>query len=380
MKKYFFTAFVLLGSLSVGLCQLQLPPGGGNQKSVVTQYMGAHAHVTITYNSPDVTSPSGEDRKGKIWGQLVPYGLSNLNFGLSTDDNPSPWRAGANENTTISFSHDVEIEGKSLPAGVYGFHIIPQETGPWTLIFSNNSTAWGSYFYQPEEDALRVNVRPEDSEFTEWLTYEFTDRQEDACTVALKWENKSLPFTIRLQDGKKLYVDYLDAKMQNSAGFNWFTRNQAANYCLQNDVHLEEALAWQEQTISLPWMGGRNFTTLQTKAGLLMKLGKTDDGIATMIEAVKDPSTSILQVHQSGRQLISLGYPEKAMKIFKYNVEKNGDVWPVNVGLARGYAANGEFTKALEHAKKALERAPDQLNKNFLTQAIEKLEMSQDIN
>jgi tetratricopeptide (TPR) repeat protein len=371
MKKYLLTAFTFIGSISLG---------GGNQKSVVTQYMGAHAHVTITYNSPDVTSPTGENRKGGIWGELIPYGLSNLNFGLSSDENPSPWRAGANENTTISFSHDVEIEGNKLSAGVYGFHIIPQEGRPWTLIFSHNSTAWGSYFYRPEEDALRVDVLPEQTDYTEWLTYEFTDRQEDACTVALKWENISVPFTIRLPDGKKLYVEYLDAQMQNSAGFSWFTRNQAANYCLQNDVQLEEALAWQEQTISLPWMGGKNYTTMQTKAGLLMKLGRTEEGISTMMETVKDPSTSVLQVHQSGRQLIALGYPDKAMKIFTYNAEKNGDVWPVNVGLARGYAAIGKYSKALEHAKIALERAPDQLNKNFLTQAIEKLEMSEDIN
>ena len=63
--------------------QLQLTPSGGNQKSVVTQYMGGHAHVTIIYNSPDVTSPQGQSRRGQIWGTLVPYGMNNLNFGIS---------------------------------------------------------------------------------------------------------------------------------------------------------------------------------------------------------------------------------------------------------------------------------------------------------
>ena len=54
---------------------LTAPPPGANQRSTVTQYMGM-VSVTIDYNSPDVTSPAGEDRTGKIWGQLVPWGIA----------------------------------------------------------------------------------------------------------------------------------------------------------------------------------------------------------------------------------------------------------------------------------------------------------------
>ena len=105
-----------------------LPPDGDNQKASVSQWIGL-VEVTITYNSPDVTGPDGSDRTGKIWGQLVPYGMANLGFG--TCGGECPWRAGANENTVFRVSHDVKVEGLPLPAGSYGFHIIP---GPeeWT--------------------------------------------------------------------------------------------------------------------------------------------------------------------------------------------------------------------------------------------------------
>ncbi len=124
MKRVLFCTALLCSSLA--FAQISTPPSGGNQKSVVTQYMGL-VSVTITYNSPDVTAPNGQDRTDKIWGQLVPYGLNNLQFGTSSDENPSPWRAGANENTTIEFSHDVQVEDQPLKAGTYGLHMIPGE-------------------------------------------------------------------------------------------------------------------------------------------------------------------------------------------------------------------------------------------------------------
>jgi len=379
MKRIVFTlAFVLCFGL-LSSAQLTTPPNGNNQKSVTGQYIGP-VSVYITYNSPDVTSPQGQDRTGKIWGQLVPYGLQNLGFGNSSAEFPSPWRAGANENTVIKFSHDVEVQGKKIMAGKYGLHIIPKETGPWTLIFSHNSTAWGSYFYRQEEDALRVEVNPVACEYNEWLTYEFTDRQEDQCTVALKWDELSIPFTVSVPNNKEIYVEHIREQMQSSTGFNWSNRNAAANYCLQNDINLEEALEWQEVTAVNSFMGNENITTLQTLAGLQMKLGQKDKAILTLEKAAMHPTATVFQIHGMGRQLITLGEKETALKIFKLNLEKSGDIWPVNVGLARGYSAVGQYDAALKHAKIAYERAPDKLNKDGLAQSIEKLKKGEDIN
>src|SRR3954466_92071 len=130
-------------ALSLALCLplaaqiipgLAIPPSGNNQKASVTQYIGP-VRITIDYSSPAVHGPDGKDRRGQIWGKLVPYGLTDLGFG---NGKPAPWRAGANENTVFTVSDDVLVEGKRLPAGKYGLHMIagPEE---FTLIFSKDA-------------------------------------------------------------------------------------------------------------------------------------------------------------------------------------------------------------------------------------------------
>lgn len=366
----------LLGYFTLN-AQITLPPNGNNQKSVVTQYIGALAHVTITYNSPDVTGPNDQDRTGQIWGQLVPYGLNDLGFGLR---NPSPWRVGANENTTITFSHDMLVQGQPISAGTYGLHMIVEESGPWTIIFSNNSTAWGSFFYKEEEDALRVQATPEDNEMREWLTFEFTDRQPESTTVAMMWEKVKVPFKIEVPDVEELYLANLRNELQTAKGFNYLSWVGAASYCLQNDVNLEEALTWADAAISAPFIGQENFTTLQTKAQILDKLGRQEEGETTMMKAINHPTASSFQIHNMGRQLIAQGQKEKALKVFKLNYERFDKAWPTEVGMARGLSAVGNYAEAAKHAKVALEQAPDDLNRNFLQQAIEKLEKGEDIN
>ena len=377
MKKYFLLLFLAGFLLQTLEAQLVLPPSGANQKSVVTQYIGAMAHVTIIYNSPDVTSPQGTDRKGKIWGQLIPYGLTNKGFGLG---NPSPWRAGANENTVIEFSHDVKIQGKALKAGTYGFHVIVEKEGPWTIIFSHNSTAWGSYFYKESEDALRVQAEPVSNEYREWLTFEFTDRQPESATVALMWENISLPFKIEVENSQELYLANIRKQLEGTVGFNWANWNSAANYCLQNNINLEEGLQWAEASISTPGIGNENFTTLSTKSAILSKLKRTDEAKKTMNTAIKHPTATVFQIHGYGRQLIAQGEKEQALKIFQLNVERFGDSWPTHVGMARGLSAVGKYKEALKHAKIAVDQAPNKLNKDGMQQAVVKLEKGEDIN
>ncbi|HMB54289.1 MAG TPA: DUF2911 domain-containing protein, partial [Thermoanaerobaculia bacterium] len=163
-------AALALPALPAAAQGLTLPPSGANQKSSVIQNIGL-VEVRIDYSSPDVTGPQGQDRRGHIWGELVPYGMNNLGFGTASE---SPWRAGANENTVFTVSHDVRVEGEPLAAGSYGLHMIPAPEGEaWTVIFSNESTAWGSFFYDPAEDALRVEVEAEKAPFREWLAYDF---------------------------------------------------------------------------------------------------------------------------------------------------------------------------------------------------------------
>src|SRR5882757_3967502 len=143
---------------------LTTPPDGGNKKATVMERIGI-TDVTIHYDRPGV-----KGREGKIWGQLVHTGYTDLGFGTSKQ---APWRAGANENTTIEFSTDVTVEGQKLAAGKYGF-FIAYDPNECTLIFSKNTTSWGSFFYKPEEDALRVKAKPVVTDKNaEWLKYEF---------------------------------------------------------------------------------------------------------------------------------------------------------------------------------------------------------------
>jgi hypothetical protein len=121
----------------------------------VSQWIGP-VKISISYHSPRVHF-KGAERTGHIWGELVLYGFFDDGFGPSK---AMPWRAGANENTAITFSHDVKVEGKDLKAGTYALFLDVEKAGPWNWIFSNNSTGWGSYQYDPKNDALRVATSP----------------------------------------------------------------------------------------------------------------------------------------------------------------------------------------------------------------------------
>lgn len=331
-----------------------VPPGGGNQKASVTQYMGL-VSVTIDYHSPDVTGPNGQSREGQIWGQLVPYGMNNLGFGTATE---SPWRAGANENTVITFSHDVTVEGQPLAAGSYGLHMVadPQQ---WTIIFNKNSTAWGSFFYDPQLDALRVKVKPEARQFTEWLTFEFEDRQLGSTVAILAWENLKVPFKISC-DINDIYLAKIRQELQSTQGFSWQGWQSAANFCIQNDINLEEGLTWADQAISASFgIGEENFITMDTKAQVLSKLNKPQEAAVLMKRAIDHPSATMSQIHFYGRRLITEGKNEEALKVFELNRKRNPkDNFTTLVGLARGYEAVGMNQKAIENYRLAAKNAP----------------------
>jgi hypothetical protein len=351
-----------------------LPPSGDNQRSEVTQQIGM-VKVSIEYSSPDVHGPNGEDRRGKIWGGLVPYGIYDLGF----NNRKGPWRAGANENTVFSVSHAVKIEGKALPAGHYGLHMIAS-AGDWTLIFSKNSTACGSFTYDEGEDALRVTVQPEKAPYREWLTYDFTDRKPDRATVALAWEELRIPFTITVDDMPGLYIENLRNELRGNPGFSWQNWATAAQYCLQVNKNLDEALKWADYSISTPGVGQANFTTYSTKAQILEKLSRTAEADKVMAMAVALPTTQAIEIHQYGRRLLAQNRTKDAMAIFQKNADRFKDEWPVHVGLARGYSAIGDYKEALKHAEIALTQAPDPLNKKSLEDGIAKLKNNQDWN
>jgi hypothetical protein len=353
---------------------LAIPPSGNNQKASVTQHIGP-AQVTIEYSSPAVHGPDGKDRRGQIWGKLVPYGLTDLGFG---NGKPAPWRAGANENTVFAVSTNVSIEGKPLPAGRYGLHMIagPEE---WVLIFSKDSNAWGSFYYDPAANALRVTVKPRKHEYREWLTYEFTTRRPAEAVAELQWEELAVPWTIKVENINDLYISQLKENLTNVQGFGWRGWVAASQFCVAENTHLDQALEWAEIAVSKPFIGEANFTTLSNKALVLEKLGRKEEANGAMQLAVRHRSATPIDLHQYGRRLLAEKKEKEALEIFKLSYERNGDQWPAHVGLARGYAANGDPKQALEHARKALTQAPDPLNRQSLEAMVAALEAGRPI-
>lgn len=368
MKKFFLLFFSV-----VHLCtyaQLTTTPNGGNKKAAVYERVGL-TDVTIHYDRPGV-----KGREGKIWGQVVPVGFTDLGFGTSKS---APWRAGANECTTIEFSTPVKIEGRDLPAGKYGFFIAYDPASP-TLIFSKNNTAWGSFFYKPEEDVLRVNVKPVPQPVsTEWLKYEFTDETESGATVALVWEKLRIPFKVET-DLQKNQLDIFRKELVSEKSFQpgWQSWVQAAQYCLANKTNLEEALQWAEMAVSGVFIGQQNFTTLSTKANVLAALGRTDEAKATMQKAL--PMGQMTEVHVYARQLLQQKKTKEAFDAFKMNYDKFPNQFTTNVGMARGYSAMGDYKTALDYAQKALAQAPDAGNKASMENMVKKLQEGKDGN
>ncbi|HYI13275.1 MAG TPA: DUF2911 domain-containing protein [Thermoanaerobaculia bacterium] len=376
MRRNFITslAVVLLATSALAQGGLSTPPNGDNQKSSVTQHIGL-VKVTIDYSSPDVHAPNGDDRRGKIWGTLVPYGLTDLGFGTCKE---CPWRAGANENTVFTVSHDVKIEGQPLPAGSYGLHMIAGQDD-WTVIFSKNTSSWGSFYYDAKEDALRVKVKPSKAEYNEWLTFEFTDRRSDRATAALKWEELQVPFIISVDNPAGLHLAAIRDDLRSNRGFTWTNWVAAAQYALQAQ-RPNDALEFAEGAVSRRFIGQENFQTLSTLALVQEAAGKTAEAQATREKAVNHPSAGIFDLHQYGRQLLTQGKKDEALKVWELNAKRHPNAWPVHVGLARGYSAVGRYKDALKHAKLALAQAPDEVNKKSIAAGIKKLEAGQDWN
>jgi len=360
--------FSLAGALFAQFPGLTLPPSGNNQKAAVTQFIWP-VRVSIDYSSPAVHGPNGQDRRGQIWGKLVPYGMSDLGF---NNGKLSPWRAGANENTVFAVSEPVTVEGQPLPAGRYGLHMIHGHD-EWTIIFNKNSHAWGSFFYDEGEDVLRVKVKPAKHDYREYLTYEFLGRKGDEAVAQLEWEEISIPWTIKVANVNDIYVTRLRRELTDASAFDYRAYDAAAQALVQQNTNLEQALKWADQAISMQFIGQSNFDTLSIKALVLNKMGRNVEANNLMQTALKLPGTTALQIHQYGRTLLQMKQNKAALEVFQFNQARNGDAWPVHVGLARGYAANGDNKQALEHAQKALTQAPDAVNKNALEAMIKSL-------
>src|SRR5258705_715757 len=364
MRKIIFAAILLLAVFQTSIAQMDLPPSGGNPRATLTEEVGITS-ITIKYSRPDVNG-----REGKIWGSLIPYGFTSPTL-IVNGSNNMPWRAGANETTTVTFEHDVKLKGQPIKAGIYGLYMAvnPEKV---TLIFSNQSDSWGSFFYEDKNDVLRVDVKPVAlDKSVEWLKYEFIEQREKYCVIALQWEKLSIPFRVDV-DVDNIVLARMKEQVTGQKGFTPLNLTAAADYFLNKNINLDEAMAWSQRAANF-----KSFSTLNTLGTAYTKLNRLKEADSTMNEALVFAVPN--QYLTYGRTLIIAKRLDRALEVFNANQKKNGDVFQVNAGFMSYYSAKGDFKKALDYANKALAQAPDAI-KPSITANIAKLKEGKDIN
>jgi hypothetical protein len=320
-----------------------------SQRGVTTQTIGLST-VTIEYSRPLAGTR-------EVWGKTVPYG--------------KVWRAGANENTTINFSDDVTVEGKPLPAGAYGLHMIPDKD-QWTIIFSKNSTSWGSFSYDEKEDALRVTVKPAADQNFDTLTYTFDDIKPDSALATLRWEKIAVPFRVSV-DVKAVTLKSIRNQLRSVGGFTWAGYDEAANWCLDNNYNLEEALKWEDTSIQ----NEDRFENLETKSRILDAMGKKDESAKTLSAAFGKATATQLYVFARGIQ--RAGDTKRAFELYPQVAKKDPNHWLSHLAQARLASHSGDYASASKEMKLAIAGAPD-ANKPFLEPMLAKLETKSDFN
>jgi hypothetical protein len=337
---------LLAGACFAQSTQLNLPRD--SQRASVTQRIGI-TDITVNYHRPLV--------KGRtIWGKVVPYG--------------QVWRAGANENTTITFTDPVSVEGQALDKGTYGLHMLPNQD-QWTVIFSKVNTAWGSFTYKESEDALRVSVKPETTDFREALAYEIDQPTENTAVVTLRWEKVAVPFKVSV-DVNSIVQDSLRKQLRGLSQYTWDGWDDAGNYLLAHK-DLDEALAYENRSIGTE----ERFENYNTKSQILEAMGKKDESKAAHDKALAIATPG--QLHQYAFQLKGEKKDDEAYSVWRKNAKDHPDLWFTHSGMARVYSAQGDFSNAVKEMKIAEAGAPEQ-NKVFIEAAIKRLEAKDDIN
>lgn len=365
MKKYilFICLLVAVGLQHANSQALRIPDTT-NKVCLTGRKIGV-TDIVIHYSAPGV-----KGREGKIYGtNVVPFGYEVLGFGSNV---ASPWRAGADECTTMFFSTDVTINGKKLAAGKYAFFIEVHEDSS-VLIFNKNTKEWGSYFYRKELDVLHVPTVQHKNlpALQERLVYNFSNQTDRSVDINLEWERWSFPIRVEV-DIKSTVLENIREQMSGAIGFDPASLEAAAKWCVDNDTNYTEALNWISSAVN-PQLGGRNtFVALSVKAAILKKLGNEKEATAIMNTAIDNASA--IELHGYGRQLLNEKKIPEALGVFQKNYTKQKGAWPTNAGMMRVYSAMGNYKKALEHAKAALSQAPDEPTKKFLEAAIKTLE------
>jgi len=306
----------------------------------VTQTIGIST-VTVNYSRPSV--------KGReIWGKLVPYGWNVQGFGAG---NSAPWRAGANENTTIRFSHDATVEGKAVPAGTYGLFFVINEDNSGELVLSKDHQSWGSFWYDPNHDLFRTKIQLRETQFTEMLTYDFINSTRTSSELVLNWEKKQFPVKIEFDVDKIVMANAVE-ELKNTTGFGWQGYASAANYAVQSKTNYDQALKWADQAVTM----NKSFATLNTKSNVMRAMGKTEEADKMVNDAIGIATEN--ELNQYGYQLMNNGKIDKAIEILTLNTKRFPKSANCFDSLGEAYVNKGDSKNAIANFKKSLSMNP----------------------
>ena len=330
----------LLACHITGIAQGITVPRTPSPAAVSSQTIGIST-VTVKYSRPSV--------KGReVWGALVPYGWNVQTFGLG---NSAPWRAGANENTTIQFSHAARVEGQEVPAGTYGLFFVINKDNTGEVILSKDYRSWGSFFYDARQDLMKAPIKIRTISPTEMLTYDFINLTKNSGELVLNWEAKQFPVKIEFAVDD-IVMENAAEELKGTTGFNWQGFASAANYSLLNKTNYEQGLKWIDQAIAQ----NKSFVTLNMKSGLLKALDRKSEADQVMAEAI--PIATEIELNQYGYQLLNQGEKERAIEIFVLNTKqhpKSANAWD---SLGEAYVGQGDKKNAIINFKKALSLNP----------------------
>jgi hypothetical protein len=329
-------------SSATAYAQLNLPQP--SPAATVEQTIGITS-VKVVYHRPSINGRT-------VWGQLVPYN--------------EPWRAGANENTTVTFSSEVKVGGKPLKAGTYGLHMIPTAR-EWTIAFSNMAVAWGSFTYDPKEDALRVTVTPRtEAASEERLSYGFDDVTDTKATLVLRWEKLAVPIAIEI-DTPKVVMASVRNELRGVGGFRGETLTQAARYWVRNGGNLDEALKFTETALQR----GGGYQTRMVRAQIFEKKGNAAAAADERKKAQDIASENDLI--QTAYGLLGDKKLDEAIKLFVTITQRFPDSWNAHDSLGEALAAKGDKAGAMASYNKALSLAKEPAQKKRIEAAIAKL-------
>lgn len=344
LARFALGAISLAAAAGAALGQAPIVVPEASPKASISQTIGL-TDITISYHRPAVN-------QRKIWGGLVPYNET--------------WRAGANENTTITFSTPVTVGGKQLPAGTYGLHMLPGEKD-WSVMLSSVSTAWGSFSYDAKEDVVRfpATATPTtDSE--ERLEYRFEDPTDSAVKVVLHWEKLQVSFPVTV-DTNAVVMDSLNKQLRGLPRFGWQGWNTAAQWAVSHDADLGQALTWSDRSLGL----ATNFTNLRTRAQILEKKGDTKTAAELRERALKIANENEMNLY--GYQLLGEKKQDEAIAVFRKNVKDHPESWNTYDSLGEALAAKGDKKGAIENYSKALSMTQDPVQKKRINDILAKL-------